>query len=162
VSVSLHPDAGQILQRLRQEQITGLYHFTSIENLPLIREMNALCSKAVLETAGCWPCLEPGGNSLSHNLDHWNGNWDKVSVNFTPHTPMAYHRKRASHLCFFVLRIKVAAYAGVFLLIKTLTAKVNGAPKVSLGWISFISRRFDPMHVLGTGKGGWGLFRLRC
>jgi hypothetical protein len=93
--------------------MTALYHFTSIANLRLIHEMDALCSKAVLETAGCWPCPEPGGNSLSHSLDSVNGNWDKVSLSFTPYTPMVYQRKRARHLCFFVLKVEVAAYAGV-------------------------------------------------
>src|SRR5262245_40068630 len=113
VNVPLHRDATEILRRLRQERMTTLYHFTSIRNLRAIREMNALCSKAFLETAGCWPCPEAGGNNLSHNLDLVNGNWDKVSVSFTPHTPMIYHRKRASHICFFVLKVEVAAYAGV-------------------------------------------------
>jgi len=27
-----HPQAEQILRRLRQEQVSALYHFTSIEN----------------------------------------------------------------------------------------------------------------------------------
>jgi ssDNA thymidine ADP-ribosyltransferase DarT-like protein len=113
VSVPLYPNSGQILRRLRQEEITALYHFTSIENLRLIREMGALCSKFVLETAHSWPCPEPGGNNLSHSLDSIRGNLDKVSVSFSPYMPMVYHKKRSSHLCFFILKVEVATHPGV-------------------------------------------------
>jgi hypothetical protein len=139
VNVPLHPDAKQILRRLRQERMTALYHFTSITNLRLIREMDALCSKAVLETAGCWPCPEPGGNSLSHSLDSVNGNWDKVSVSFTPHTPMVYRRKRASHLCFFVLRIEVAAYAGIFFTDRNAASKQSQRRAAGLAGLDLIN-----------------------
>lgn len=108
-----HREADQILQKLRREQIPALFHFTSVENLGLIRDMGALCSKQVLEDAGRWPPPEPGGNALSHRLDRDNGNWDKVSLNFTPHTPMAYRKKPASHLCFFAVDIEVTGREGV-------------------------------------------------
>lgn len=106
-------DAERILEKLRAEQVTCLYHFTSIENLAVIRDMNALCSKKTLEDAGRWPPPEPGGNDLSHSLDHRNGNWDMVPFNFTPHTPMAYLKKPTSHLCFFVVDVNVATEEGV-------------------------------------------------
>jgi hypothetical protein len=95
------------------EKIQALYHFTSVENLPSIRRMGALCSKQVLEDANLWPVSECGGNELSHNLDRWNDNWDKVALNFTPHTPMLYHKKQQCHLCFFVIKVDVATFAGV-------------------------------------------------
>jgi hypothetical protein len=113
MSHRLHPDARRIAQRLSRERITALYHFTSIENLDLIRQMGGLCSKQVLEDAGQWPPPEPGGNELSHNLDRYNNNWDKVSLNFTPHTPMAYRKKPGSHLCFFIVNTDVACRSGV-------------------------------------------------
>lgn len=108
-----HIDAEAIIQRLRHEKIPALFHFTSIENLPLIKEMNSLCSKEVLEKAGKWPPPEPGGNELSHNLDRANQIWDKVSFNFTPYTPFAYRKKQQRHLCFFVVDIRVASREGV-------------------------------------------------
>src|SRR5581483_1067730 len=108
-----HREAVQILQRLRQERIAALFHFTSVENLRVIRDMNGLCSKQVLEDAGRWPPPEPGGNVLSHNLDRYNENWDKISLNFTTHTPMAYRKKPTSHLCFFVIDVSVAGRQGV-------------------------------------------------
>jgi len=108
-----HPQAEQILRRLRQEQIAALYHFTSIENLPCIRDMQALCSKQLLQDRGQWPPLVPGGDTLSHNLDRYHDNWGMVSCSFTPRTPMAYRRKPKSHLCFFVVQIDVAAFRGV-------------------------------------------------
>ena len=113
VSAQLHPDGEKIIQKLRQEGICVLYHFTSIENLPSIRDMDALCSKQSLEDSDRWPPPEPGGNDLSHQLDHSTGNWDKLSLNFTPNTPMAYWKKRQSHLCFFVLELSVASHTGV-------------------------------------------------
>lgn len=75
--------------------------------------MRALCSKEELEKANLWPCAEPGGNVLSHNLDHTNHNWDKLSLNFTPHTPMIYRKKQESHICLFVLHTEIATYEGV-------------------------------------------------
>lgn len=96
------------------EGITGLYHFTSVENLPGIRDAGALCSKQTLERMGFWPPPVSGGNATSHELDRYNDNWDKVALSFTPYTPMAYHRKRQVHLCFFVLDPGVAALPGVW------------------------------------------------
>ena len=113
MSARRHRDADQILQKLREERISALYHFTSIENLPWIREMKALCSKQALEGMGRWPAPEPGGNPLSHDLDRHYGNWDRLALNFTLFTPMAYWKKREKHLCFFILSIEAAALDGV-------------------------------------------------
>lgn len=103
----LHPDVNAILARLKQERINALYHFTSVENLLNICEMQALCSKKMLEDEGRWPPPIPGGNTLSHSLDRYNGNWDKVPLNLTPHTPMVYGKKRKEHLCFFIINYEV-------------------------------------------------------
>lgn len=113
MSAPQHPEADQILQKLSREGIEALYHFTSVENLGSIRDMKALCSKQTLQGAGLWPSPEPGGNELSHSLDRYNNNWDKLSLNLTPYTPMAYRKKRSSHLCFFVLKADVACLEGV-------------------------------------------------
>ncbi|HLG64072.1 MAG TPA: DUF4433 domain-containing protein [Ktedonosporobacter sp.] len=110
---SLHRDADAILSRLKKEGITALYHFTSVENLPHICRAQALYSKADLQTRGLLPLVDTGGNDLSFNLDQRNDNWDKVSLNLTPYTPMAYHRKRDQHLCYFVIAPKVATLSGV-------------------------------------------------
>jgi hypothetical protein len=110
---SLDRDATAILARLKHEGITALYHFTSVENLLGICQMGALCSKQRLEDAHRWPCPVPGGKGPSHSLDRSIGNWDKVSLNLTPHTPMAYWRKREQHLCFILVNPKVATWSGV-------------------------------------------------
>lgn len=108
-----HTQHAEILARLRKERIQSLYHFTCVENLPGIRNANALCSKAVLQEIGLWPPPEPGGNTLSHSLDQHNDNWDRISLNFTPRTPMTYHKKQARHLCFFEIDPAVATRSGV-------------------------------------------------
>jgi hypothetical protein len=113
VPPALHQDAEAIIAKLRGEGITALYHFTSVENLASICQQRALLSKAELESRGLSRPPVPGGNELSLKLDREHGNWDKVSLSLTPHTPMAYHRKREIHICFFVIRIEVAARAGV-------------------------------------------------
>ncbi len=113
MSRSLHPDARAMLARLKHEGITALYHFTSVENLPSICHTGALCSKQMLEDAGKWPCPVPGGEGPSHSLDLSIGNWDKVPLSLTPHTPMAYRRKGKLHFCFFVIRIEAAIWSGV-------------------------------------------------
>ena len=109
----LHQDSDQIAGRLVQEGISRLYHCTSIENLPIIVSQGALLCKQELEALGLWPVPEPGGNQLSHDLDRYAGNWDRVGLNFTPRTPMIYGKKRSAHLCFFVVDPRVATYDGV-------------------------------------------------
>jgi len=64
----LHPEAGAILAHLKKEGVAYLYHFTSVENLPMIYHRRALCSKSALMSENKWPPV-PGGNALSHNLD---------------------------------------------------------------------------------------------
>ncbi len=107
------PDASQIIERLQKEGIEQLYHFTSVENLAGIASAQALCSKQVLESAGRWPPPEPGGNELSHNLDRSIGNWDKVSFNLTPSTPMAYRFRQRAHACYCLVPASIAGRGGV-------------------------------------------------
>lgn len=115
MAVPLHPDGLQLVQRLHTAGINDLYHFTCIDNLPSIRDAAGLCSKGELERRGVWPCPEPGGNALSHGLDHRFGNWDMVPFNMTPNTPMLYRKKRERHLCFVVVDATIASRAGVLL-----------------------------------------------
>lgn len=96
--------------------VVFLYHFTSLDNLPGIRHLSALCSKQTLADNGHWP-VQSGGTRRSQQLDIRNDNWDKVSLSFTPHTPMSFHRK-AKHnsgdkICFFVIDPTIATLEGV-------------------------------------------------
>ncbi len=144
---SLHPDAKAILARLKQEGITALYHFSSVENLPGICHMGALCSKQMLEEVGRWPCPVPGGEGPSHRLDRSNGNWDKVPLNLTPHTPMAYRRKGKIHFCFFIIRPEVATWSEVVFTDSNAAGTTNqlrGHGVVGLNNIKFDAMRSDP------------------
>jgi hypothetical protein len=140
-------EAEQIRIRLSRERIENLYHFTSVENLSGIAKNQALLSKDSLDLQGEWPCQNPGGNDQSHDLDRINGNWDKVALNFTPHTPMAYRKKNQDHLCFFVISTEVAGWEGV-VFTDTNAAKLSG-----------------PGHQRGEGLSGLNLVNfgmVRC
>lgn len=112
--IKTSPEARQILQILKSHNIQSLWHFTDIRNLPLIKKLNGLRSKESLEKEGYLTKIYCGGNELSHDLDRKLGNWDKISLNFTPHTPMAYHIKKEKHLVFIEIDISVATFEGVF------------------------------------------------
>lgn len=142
-----HSEAKAILSRLAQEKIAALYHFTSVENLPGICQMQALCSKQTLENHGRWPTPVPGGERQSHELDRKLGNWDKVSLSLTPHTPMVFHRKKEQNICFFIVRIEVATWLGV-IFTDTNAAKTTNQQRaeglVGLNYIQFKAIRATP------------------
>lgn len=152
---SQHPDAQAILSRLKQEGITALYHFTNVENLPSICQMGALYSKQMLEEQGLLSTLVTGGNSLSHDLDHYRSNWDKVSVSFTPYTPMAYNRKRAQHLCFFLINPECAAWSGV---IFTDSNATRNDHKRGQGLIGMNNIQFNVIRAIPFSVDNWHRF----
>lgn len=90
----------EVLKFLEEKRIFSLWHFTAISNLPYIFEHNGLRSKKYLEEKGILEKIITGGNELSHRLDKGLDNWDKISLSFTPYTPMAYHKKQEQHLVF--------------------------------------------------------------
>ncbi len=64
-----HPDADAILARLRKEEISRLYHFTSVNNLPSICKAGSLYSKALLSLHGILDSVDCGGDNRSLWLD---------------------------------------------------------------------------------------------
>ena len=155
MSEQLHPASEQILQRLRRERINSLYHFTCVENLPCIRQAGALCSKDKLEKLGLWPCPDPGGNETSHNLDKHHDNWDKLALNFTAHTPMAYWKKQAKHLCFFSISTKAAALDRVLFTDTNATSTIEPHKRLpgldGLNLVNFSAIRATPAPGDRTG-----------
>ena len=108
--MQLAQDAEEMLNYLKRYDITHLYHFTDIENLPLIFEMGGLVSKQKLENHGLLESIKTGGNPLSKELDeHW-GNWDKVSLSWASQLPMAYYREQEQHLCYIVVKLGAVSY----------------------------------------------------
>ena len=103
-----------------------MWHFTDIRNLPLIKKLNGLRSKDFLERSGYLNNVYCGGNELSHDLDRALDNWDKISLNFTPHTPMAYYLKKKKHLVFIEIDIHVAAIETVYFTDRNATRLRNG------------------------------------
>jgi len=145
IKTSLNSEAQQILQILKRHNIQSLWHFTDIRHLPLIKSLDGLRSKDFLEKNGYWNKIYPGGNEDSHRLDRQLGNWDKISLNFTPHTPMAYHKKKEKHLVFIKIDIRVAALSGVYFTDCNATRLRNGQ-KREKGVRGLSNVRFEYIH----------------
>ncbi len=152
---SLDPNAPAILARLRQERISALYHFTNVENLPSICQLEALYSKQILAQQELLSTLVTGGNPLSHDLDHYHGNWDKVSLSLTPHTPMAYNRKRAQHLCFFLIKPEVGTWLDV---VFTDSNAARNDHKRGLGLIGLNNIQFNIIRAIPFSVNEWHRF----
>lgn len=111
--MTLHPQADLMRSLIEQQEVRSLYHFTDIDNLPLIASLDGLRSKAFLEQHGHLESLKTGGNDLSRDLDiHW-GNWDKVSLSWCSKLPMAYWREQQQHLCYIIVEREYALQQGV-------------------------------------------------
>ncbi|MEM3509660.1 MAG: DarT ssDNA thymidine ADP-ribosyltransferase family protein [Nitrososphaerota archaeon] len=107
-------ESKQILQILKDNGIESLWHFTRIENLRLIKECNGLLSKKRLNERDLLEKVYFNGDSLSHYLDKREGNWNMVSLSFTPYNPMSYYKKKEHHLVFIEIDPKVATFDGVY------------------------------------------------
>lgn len=116
IEMSFFEEQKEILGMLERNMIASLWHFTDIRNLPNIKKLDGLRSKEYLEQNKQWGGrdLFPGGDALSHNLDRNLGNWEKISLNFMPHTPIAYKKKREKHLVFIEIDAGVAAFPNVY------------------------------------------------
>lgn len=145
IKTLLNPEAQQILEILKKHNIKSLWHFTDIRHLPLIKKLDGLRSKEFLEKNGYWDKIYPGGNEDSHRLDRELGNWDKISLNFTPHTPMAYHKKKEKHLVFIEIDISVAIFEGVYFTDCNATRLRNGQ-KREKGIRGLSNIRFEYIH----------------
>ncbi|RKY81849.1 hypothetical protein DRQ11_14950 [candidate division KSB1 bacterium] len=119
-------DSSKILEIFKQNNIYSLWHFTDIRNLSLIKTLNGLRSKEFLENKGYLKNVICGGNELSHQLDRELGNWDKISLNFTPHTPMVFHKKKELHLIFIEIDPVVATFEDVYFTDCNATRRRNG------------------------------------
>ena len=117
--------------------------------------MGALHSKQILEKQGLLSTLITGGNPLSHSLDRYHGNWDKVSLNFTPYTPMAYHRKRAQHLCFLLVNPEVATWSEVLF---TDSNAARNDHRRGEGLIGLGNVQFNAIHAIPFSVNDWHRF----
>lgn len=119
--MTLHPESELILERIKSEKVPALYHFTDIDNLPLIIDLGGLHSKEFLEQNGYLDQIKCGGNLLSKGLDIHHGNWDKISLSWCSRHPMAYSREQKQHLCYVIVDTRVALRNGVIFTNKNAT-----------------------------------------
>ena len=123
-------ESQKILKFLEEKQIFSLWHFTEVNNLPSIFEHKGLRSKEYLEQKNILNKITTGGDKLSHQLDRDLNNWNKISLNFTPFTPMAYHKKQQHHLVFIEVDYKICAKRGVIFTDRNATRLRNGQRRV--------------------------------
>lgn len=132
--MSLHAEANEIKKVLNRYGIEKLYHFTCIDNLPVIAKCGGIWSKQSLEQGGLLDKIITGGNPLSLNLDQQIGNWSKVHLYFCPNTPMAYRVQQnpegrvpqSAHICYLIIDPVVALWDGVLFTDTNATQKING------------------------------------
>jgi hypothetical protein len=79
-----------IEEKLEDEGIKELFHFTCVDNLELIAKCGGIWSKEKLENAKLLDKVITCSNKLSHKLDKNYGNWNKVSLSFCYRHPMTY------------------------------------------------------------------------
>lgn len=111
--MSIDHQAARMQLILRGHRIGCLYHFTDIDNLPLILEGNGLRSKEWLERKGWLDRVKTGGNQLSKDLDVAHDNWDKVSLSWCLKHPMAWWKEAEQHLCYLNVSLGVALRDGI-------------------------------------------------
>lgn len=116
-----------ILKILRDHNIDSLWHFTDIRNLSNIKKLGGLLSKEkLLDEELLFISVIPGGDPISILLDIHLGNWDKISLSFTPHTPMSFRKKREKHLVFIEISPEVATFDGVYFTDRNATRTRDG------------------------------------
>lgn len=111
---------------LRNHNINSFWHFTEIRNLSYIKEKKGLLSKQNLEKEKLIDKIILGGSKESLELDKKIGNWDKISLSFTPHTPMSFYKKLEKHLVFIEISSEVATFDGVYFTDRNATRTRDG------------------------------------
>src|SRR6185295_9115930 len=111
--MSIDPQAARMQLILRGHRIGCLYHFTDIDNLPLILDAGGIRSKEWLERKGWLDRVKTGGSQLSKSLDVAHDNWDKVSLSWCLKHTMAWWKEAEQHLCYLIVNLGVALQDGI-------------------------------------------------
>jgi hypothetical protein len=96
---------------LRKRGVQHVHHFSAMENLPGIRDVDAICSKMTLVRMNRRPMV-PGGNEYSQQRDWENDNAAFVSLSFAWHTPQFFVRLRDRPLVAFCVSPEVVGAEG--------------------------------------------------
>lgn len=86
-----------VVNYLRSQRITKLYHFTVKSNIPSIINNGGLFSWKACEDRGI-SIARPGGNDTSRSLDFYRGLENYVRLSFTKNHPMMYLAQREGRL----------------------------------------------------------------
>ena len=103
-------EANEILDYLRQKGVPCFYHFTDERNLPSIRKMGGLYSWYYCQQNDI-KIPNPGGDTLSWQLDSRKGLQDYVRLSFCNDHPMAYRKKQeGARLILLEIKVDVAVF----------------------------------------------------
>lgn len=112
-SLRRHPNWGIRAAGLTNRDVPFLFHFTDVENLPLIVEHQALLSWDEQERRG-FHAPRPGGSEDSRRLAALNGDLDRISTSVVANIPMLAVRMRTgARMAIIVLNPAAADLPGV-------------------------------------------------
>lgn len=110
INSELKDEANNILNHLRSHGVRYLYHFTDRKNLQSIRRRGGLLSWKYCEDHNI-TIPNPGGGTLSRNLDRRHRLEDYVRVSFCDDHPMAYRcHQEGADLVLLRISIDVATF----------------------------------------------------
>lgn len=146
------PKSQDIIDCLNSNNIQNFWHFTQIKNLTEMKDGVGLLSKQELETRNLLEKISCGGNENSHKADKEMGNWDKISLSFTPHTPMFYKSRPKGHFIMIQVKQKIAEFEDVYFTNKNSLKKNNGR-KSEKGLHGLKNVKFE--YINAQENSGW-------
>lgn len=108
--IPIKVDKDSILQLLQSNGISTFYHFTAVNNIPLIKKYGGLFSWAELERKNI-VIPNPGGTQLSRQLDVHYGLQNYVRLSFCNDHPMIWRLQQSGvKLVLLMIDINVATW----------------------------------------------------
>ncbi|MFX1525296.1 MAG: DUF4433 domain-containing protein [Promethearchaeota archaeon] len=115
MSREYHPEYKEMKEILNQNEITEVYHFTSINNIPSIFNEGGLLSVNELRNRGLENLVDYGGNILSRSLNGSHETLDYIKLSFRKKQPMAYHVEQNKHIVVLIIDPEIILIDGVLL-----------------------------------------------
>ncbi len=122
MSRRFHRENREMKELLNGNEITEVYHFTSIENLPSIINEGGLLSENQLRNRGLRNSINHGGNLLSRQLNGTGNTLDYIKLSFRKKQLMAYRVEREKHIVVLIIDPDIILLDGVLFTSENSTA----------------------------------------